>query len=102
MVPVSEVDATITRYASVAFDDDTPLLEAGLEALSLLRLAGEAATDDDAGDDATRLAPLPTPESQQGPLVGNQRPPGHAVYNQLLRFDLDPTIPADAVVRALA
>jgi aryl carrier-like protein len=60
MIPASEFDATIARYASTAFDDDTPLLEAGLESLSLLRLAVEAATDDDAEIDATRLVDLRT------------------------------------------
>ncbi|BCJ67431.1 acyl carrier protein [Polymorphospora rubra] len=55
-----DLDTTIAKYASVAFDDSTPLLEAGLESLSLLRLAVEVATDDDAEIDATRLVDLRT------------------------------------------
>ncbi|BCJ67432.1 non-ribosomal peptide synthetase [Polymorphospora rubra] len=45
---------------------------------------------------------LPITESQKGLLVVNERSPGHAVYNQLVRFDIDPAIPADTVDRALA
>ncbi|GIE90983.1 phosphopantetheine-binding protein [Actinoplanes regularis] len=54
----ADLDTTIAKYASVAFDDSTPLLEAGLESLSLLRLAVEVAADDDAEIDATRLVDL--------------------------------------------
>ncbi|AHH99595.1 hypothetical protein GCM10010174_18290 [Kutzneria viridogrisea] len=53
-----DLDATIGKYATGAFDDSTPLLEVGLESLSLLRLAVEVAADDDAEIDATRLAEL--------------------------------------------
>jgi hypothetical protein len=57
----ADLDTTIAKYASVTFDDSTPLLEAGLESLSLLRLAVEvAADDDDAEIDATRLVDLRT------------------------------------------
>jgi hypothetical protein len=55
-----DLDATIARYATFSFDDSTPLLDAGLESLSLLRLAVEVATDDDAEIDATRLVDLHT------------------------------------------
>ncbi|MDT0528307.1 phosphopantetheine-binding protein [Micromonospora sp. DSM 115977] len=60
MTTPADLDTTIAKYASVAFDDSTPLLEAGLESLSLLRLAVELADDDDAEIDATRLVDLRT------------------------------------------
>jgi acyl carrier protein len=55
-----DLDATIARYATFTFDDSTPLLDAGLESLSLLRLAVDVASDDDAEIDATRLVDLRT------------------------------------------
>ena len=55
-----DLDATIARYATFAFDDSTALLDAGLESLALLRLAVEVASDDDAEIDATRLVDLHT------------------------------------------
>jgi acyl carrier protein len=55
-----DLDATIARYATFAFDNSTPLLDAGLESLALLRLAVEVAADDDAEIDATRLVDLHT------------------------------------------
>ncbi|MGW4162042.1 phosphopantetheine-binding protein [Streptomyces sp. NPDC004788] len=55
-----DFDAIITKYATFAFDDSTPLQDAGLESLSLIRLAVEVAADDDAEIDATRLADLRT------------------------------------------
>lgn len=55
-----DLDATIARYATFTFDDSTPLLDAGLESLALLRLAVEVAADDDAEIDATRLVDLRT------------------------------------------
>jgi acyl carrier protein len=56
----AKLDATIARYATFTFDDSTPLLDAGLESLSLLRLAVEVATDEDAEIDATRMVDLRT------------------------------------------
>lgn len=50
---------------------------------------------------ATEPALMPMTDSQKGLLVVNSRAPGRAVYNQLVRFDIDPTIPAEAVERAL-
>ncbi|GAA3266023.1 MULTISPECIES: acyl carrier protein [Dactylosporangium] len=55
-----DLDPMIARYATVAFDDSTPLLEAGLESLSLLRLAVEVATDENAEIDASRLVDVRT------------------------------------------
>jgi hypothetical protein len=55
-----DLDATIARYATFTFDDSTPLLDAGLESLALLRLAVEVAADDDAEIDASRLVELHT------------------------------------------
>lgn len=55
-----DLDTAIAKYATAVFDDSTPLLDAGLESLSLLRLAVEVATDEDAEIDATRLVGLAT------------------------------------------
>jgi len=60
MSPAPDLDALIARYASIAVTDSTPLLEAGLESLSLLRIAVEVAADDDAEIDATGLVDLRT------------------------------------------
>lgn len=57
---IVDLDAIIARYATFAFDDTTPLLDAGLESLALLRLAVDVAVDDDAEIDATRLVDLHT------------------------------------------
>jgi aryl carrier-like protein len=64
-----DLDATIARYATFAFDDSTPLLDAGLESLALLRLAVEVATDEDAEIDATRLVDLQTVADLKGWLT---------------------------------
>lgn len=55
-----DLDSKIGKYASITFDDSTPLLEAGLESLALLRLAVEVASDDDAEIDATGMVDLRT------------------------------------------
>lgn len=55
-----DLDSTIAKFATGPFDDSTPLLDAGLESLSLLRLAVEVAADDDAEIDATRLVDVRT------------------------------------------
>lgn len=60
MPVASDLDATIARYATGGFTDATPLLEAGIESLSLLRLAVEVVADDNAEIDATRLIGLRT------------------------------------------
>ena len=60
MTVFPDLDMAIATYASVVVDDSTPLLEAGLESLSLLRLAVEVARDDDAEIDATGLVDLRT------------------------------------------
>ncbi|MFD4658724.1 phosphopantetheine-binding protein [Kitasatospora sp. NPDC058444] len=41
-----DLDSTIARYATADFDDSTLIQEAGLESLSLLRLAVEVADED--------------------------------------------------------
>ncbi len=56
----TDLDAVIARHATTGFDDSTLLLDAGLESLSLLRLAAEVAVDDDAEIDASRLVDLRT------------------------------------------
>lgn len=61
-----DLDATIARYATFAFDDSTPLLDAGLESLALLRLAVDVATDEDAEIDASRLVDLHTVADLKG------------------------------------
>jgi hypothetical protein len=55
-----DLDPLIARYTVVAFDDSTPLREAGIESSALLRLAVEVAEDDDAEIDAARLVALRT------------------------------------------
>lgn len=65
-----DLDATIARFATFSFDDSTPLLDAGLESLSLLRLAVEVAADDDAEIDASRLVDLHTVGDLKGWLSG--------------------------------
>ncbi|ABP53150.1 non-ribosomal peptide synthetase [Salinispora tropica] len=50
---------------------------------------------------ATAPARLPITESQKGLLVVNERSPGRAVYNQLVRFDIDPSVPDEMIERAL-
>lgn len=55
-----DLDAAIARYSAFTFDDSTPLPAAGLESLSLLRLAVEVAADDGAEIDATALVGLRT------------------------------------------
>jgi len=60
MTVFPDLDMAIATYASVVVDDSPPLLEAGLESLSLLRLAVEVARDDDAEIDATGLVDLRT------------------------------------------
>ncbi|WP_307962107.1 condensation domain-containing protein [Salinispora arenicola] len=44
---------------------------------------------------------MPITESQKGLLVVNERSPGRAVYNQLVRFDIDPSVPDGMIERAL-
>jgi hypothetical protein len=55
-----DLDPVIARYTTASFDDLTPLPTAGIESLSLLRLAAEVATDQNAEIDATRLVDLRT------------------------------------------
>jgi len=51
-----ELDTMIAEHATGAFEDSTPLLAAGLESLSILRLVVAMAKDDGTEIDATRLA----------------------------------------------
>jgi aryl carrier-like protein len=53
-----ELDTMIAEHATAAFEDSTPLLQAGLESLSILRLVVAVATNDSAEIDGTRLAQL--------------------------------------------
>jgi hypothetical protein len=55
-----DLDLVIARYTTASFDDLTPLQQAGIESLSLLRLAADVATDEDAEIDATQLVDLRT------------------------------------------
>ncbi len=64
-----DLDATIARYATFAFDDTTPLLDAGLESLALLRLAVDVASDEEAEIDASRLVDLHTVADLKGWLM---------------------------------
>ncbi|MFG2906690.1 phosphopantetheine-binding protein [Kitasatospora sp. NPDC048286] len=54
-----DLDSTIARYATADFDDSTLIQEAGLESLSLLRLAVEVA-DEDVEIDAAGLVEVRT------------------------------------------
>ncbi|MFF4489537.1 phosphopantetheine-binding protein [Streptomyces sp. NPDC001544] len=54
-----DLDSTIARYATADFDDSTLIQEAGLESLSLLRLAVEVA-DEDVEIDAAGLVDVRT------------------------------------------
>ena len=53
-----DLDKMIAEHATAAFEDSTPLLVAGLESLSILRLVVAAAADDGAEIDGGRLAGL--------------------------------------------
>ncbi|WP_221351708.1 phosphopantetheine-binding protein [Streptomyces beigongshangae] len=64
-----DLDSTIARYATADFGDSTSIQEAGLESLSLLRLAVEVA-DEDAEIDAAGLADLRTVGDLKGWLAG--------------------------------
>jgi len=57
---ILDLDVAIARHATAEFDDSTLLADAGLESLSLIRLAVETATDEDAEIDATRLVDIHT------------------------------------------
>jgi acyl carrier protein len=54
------LDVVISRFAAFAFDDRTSLAAAGIESLTILRLAVEVAAADDAEIDASGLAGLRT------------------------------------------
>lgn len=53
-----DLDTMIAEHTTAAFEDSTPLLAAGLESLSILRLVVAVATDDGAEIDGARLAQL--------------------------------------------
>jgi len=55
-----DLDAAIGRYAAVSYTDSTPLVAAGLDSLTLLRLAADVAVDDDSEIDAGGLVRLRT------------------------------------------
>lgn len=55
-----DFDAKIARYATGSFDDNTPLPQAGIDSLALLRLAVESAAASDTEIDASHLVELRT------------------------------------------
>ena len=55
-----DFDARIARYATGSFDDSTPLAQAGIDSLALLRLAVESAAANGTEIDAGRLVTLRT------------------------------------------
>ncbi|MGI5519925.1 acyl carrier protein [Micromonospora sp. CA-259024] len=55
-----DFDARIARYATGSFDDSTPLPQAGIDSLALLRLAVESAAASDTEIDASQLVTLRT------------------------------------------
>jgi aryl carrier-like protein len=60
MALVPDLDSAIGRYAAVSYTDATPLVAAGLDSLTLLRLAADVANDDDSEIDAGGLVRLRT------------------------------------------
>jgi hypothetical protein len=56
----ANLDLTIARYATTGFTDATSLRDAGIQSLSLLRLAVDLVPDGDAEIDVTRLVDLRT------------------------------------------
>ncbi|WP_305783556.1 phosphopantetheine-binding protein [Symbioplanes lichenis] len=54
------LDERIARHADGAFDDSTLLNEAGIESLTLLRLAVQVAPSNDTEIDASQLAAIRT------------------------------------------
>lgn len=70
MSPLLDLDSAIARYATADFDDSTALLDAGLESLSVLRLAVEVATDETAEIDATELVEVRTVGDLKAWLAG--------------------------------
>ncbi|MFD9891039.1 acyl carrier protein [Amycolatopsis sp. NPDC059027] len=60
MPVTSDLDRTIEKYATGRFTDATPLLEAGIESLALLRLAVEVVSDEDAEIDLADLVDVRT------------------------------------------
>ncbi|OPF83921.1 hypothetical protein VT50_0202925 [Streptomyces antioxidans] len=59
MITPTDLDSRIAQYATAEFVDSTLIQEAGLESLSLLRLAVEVA-DEDAEIDAVGLVDVRT------------------------------------------
>lgn len=70
MTRVLDLDSAIARYATADFDDGTSLSDAGLESLSVLRLAVEVATDETAEIDATQLVEVHTVGDLKAWLTG--------------------------------
>ncbi|QHA10039.1 acyl carrier protein [Streptomyces broussonetiae] len=60
MTTPPDLDSMIAQYATADFGDSTLIQEAGLESLSLLRLAVEVAAGEDAEIDAAGLVDLRT------------------------------------------
>lgn len=79
MTDLPDLDATIARYATSDFDDDTMLLDTGLDSLSLVRMAVEVAGDDEDGEiDAARMIGLRTVGELKG-WLGEIAGPGVTV-----------------------
>jgi aryl carrier-like protein len=55
-----DFDEVIARYAMWSFDDDTPLVQAGLDSLSMLRMVADLETDPDREIGAERLVAIDT------------------------------------------
>ncbi|HTZ45360.1 MAG TPA: phosphopantetheine-binding protein [Jatrophihabitans sp.] len=56
----TDLDSVIGNYASPGFTDTTPLVAAGLDSLTMLRVVAAVAADDDTEIDASRLVDLRT------------------------------------------
>lgn len=67
--PLIEVEEVIARYTSVPFGDTTPLHNAGLDSLTLLRIAVDLAPGEDTEIDASGLVKLRTIKDLKGWLL---------------------------------
>ncbi|MGH8791176.1 MAG: acyl carrier protein [Stackebrandtia sp.] len=72
----ADLDAVIGRYATWTFDDDTSLVQAGLDSLSVLRMVADLAPDPDREIGAERLVAIETVRELKTWLTDLCRPDG--------------------------
>jgi hypothetical protein len=66
---LDELDAAIAKYTSFTFEGTTSLMHAGLDSLTLLRIAVDVASDEDTEIDASGLVKLRTIDDLKGWLL---------------------------------